>query len=1020
MEAPPPRGFFYGLSCSPVVPGEPHAQGTHIRAMHAITRQIRRLLGPLAAVVAVTLLSLWLHRIEDGKSLPALWLTNGICLAVLMHRGRHGAVALVAGACCTIWLTSVATGLSVATSAVGALGNALELSIALWALSKKGRATYLETPYGTKRFIIWALLVAPLASTLAVLPWLLLTAQAHGWEIGLLRFVSHALGTALAVPLTMEVLRWHREPGLSKRRTRRCAQALLALTCAAAMAFCQPTLPVLFIVFPPLVLLAMTGNRRWVIAGILAVAAVGAAATTAGYGPIHRQAPFPAWSALLLQLYVLSCMAVVLPLTALLEQRRRLGRTLRGSEARYRMLAEHSHDIVLLLDADGYCKYVSPAIHHMLGYPAAKMFESSLQSLVDEQSQSAARALWTQLLHGESPTTALLRMRHADGSFRMVEATGGVIDEEPDRVVLTLRDVSARVAAEEALRHERLMTDVTLQVIGDAVFTLDRNGKLQFANPAGRALLDRSIAPEQATLEQQLPLWHEGVRLAQTHPANMALQSGMPAGPFLCALELKGETRQATECSATPIRANGGEIMGAVLVLRDVSAVLELSERMTHLAHFDALTGLPNRALLLERLDMALARAKHTAHHLAVLFIDLDRFKQINDTLGHGPGDELLQQVADRLQSVVKGGDTVARLGGDEFVVLLPDLSGKADAVIAATRVLDILSQPVRIGRRELQLSASVGVSMFPDDGDDADLLIRHADIAMYSAKRHGRNDYHFYAAAMEAHAQKEFDLENALRFAIMRSELFLDFQPRVDTGSHKIISTEALMRWRRADGEICLPDEFIPIAEASGLILTMGKWALKEACRACKAWQHGPLQGVSVSVNISQVQFVRDNFLSFIMESLRETGLPPHLLELELTESMLMEPSEAIQQRIAGLSALGVKLSIDDFGTGFSSLAYLRRFAIDTLKIDRSFVMHMTDDPEDASVIHAIIALAISLGKRVVAEGVETKQQAAQLAALGCHEMQGHWLGRPGDVAQLAELAKRSANATTPRATRR
>jgi diguanylate cyclase (GGDEF)-like protein/PAS domain S-box-containing protein len=992
-------------------------QGIPVQVMNSIKRQIRSLLPPLAAVVAVTMLALWLHRIEGGKSLPALWLANGICLAVLMHRGRRGAVALVAAACCIIAFAAAASGVPVGDSLVGALGNALEMSIALSALSRKDRATYLETPYGTKRFIIWALLIAPLASTLAILPYLILTGHPRHWEIASFRVISHALGTALAVPLTMEVLRWHREPPLSRRRTRRCVQALLGLIGASALAFGQPALPLLFIVFPPLVLLTLTGNRRWVIAGIIAVATVGAVLTTAGYGPIHHQAPFPAWSAMLLQLYVLSGMAVVLPLTASLEQRRRLGRTLRGSEARYRMLAEHSHDIVLLLGADGYCKYVSPAIHDMLGYPAAKMVESSLESLIDDDSQAIARELWTQLLQGQPPTTALLRMRHADGSFRSVEATGGVIDEEPDRVVLTLRDVSARVAAEDALRHERLMTDVTLQVIGDAVFTLDRDGKLQFANPAGRALLDRSVAPDEQVLEQQLPLWREGERLTQAHPASIALHTGMPQGPFLCALELKDETRHAIECSATPIRSSTGGVMGAVLVLRDVSAVLELSERMAQLAHFDALTGLPNRSLLLERLDIALARAKQTAHHLAVLFIDLDRFKQINDTLGHGPGDELLQQVADRLSSVVKSVDTVARLGGDEFVVLLPELSGKSEAAIAATRALEVLSKPIRIGRRELQLSASIGVSMFPDDGDDADVLIRHADIAMYAAKRHGRNDYHFYAAAMEANAQKEFDLENALRFAITRAELFLEFQPRIDTGTRKIISSEALMRWRRPDGEVCLPNEFIPIAEASGLILSMGNWVLKEACRACKAWQHGSLQGVSVSVNISQLQFVRDNFLSLVMESLRETGLPPHLLELELTESMLMEPSESIQQRIAGLSALGVKLSIDDFGTGFSSLAYLRRFAIDTLKIDRSFVMHMTDDPEDASVIHAIIALAISLGKRVVAEGVETMQQASQLAALGCHEMQGHWLGRPGDVAQLAELARRGTHSVSARA---
>jgi diguanylate cyclase (GGDEF)-like protein/PAS domain S-box-containing protein len=985
-------------------------------AMNIITRQSQNLLLPLAAIAAVTLMALWLRQHETLTSLPAVWLADGICLAILMHRGRSGAFALIGGACATIWLAGLAMGLSAGDSLVQALSDALEVGVALWALSKKDHAIHLERPFGTKRFIIWALLAAPSLSTLAVLPWLAWTGYPRPWEQAALRLVSHALGNALAVPFTMEVLRSQQVPGLSRRRTRRCVQALLGLIAAALIAFGQPALPVLFILFPPLMLLAMTGNRRWVIAGLVATALVGAGMTATGHGPIHHQARAVIWSAMLLQLLILSCMAVVLPLTASMEQRRRLGRTLRGSESRYRMLAEHSHDIVLLVDAEGYCKYVSPAIQNTLGYPAAKMVESSLQSLVDDASQATARALWTQLLAGDPPATALLRMRHADGSHRSMEATGGVIDEEPDHVVLTLRDVTARVAAEDALRQERLMTDVTLQAIGDAVFTLDREGKLEFANPAGRALLDRSVAPAAALLEPQLPLWRDGKRLTDMHPASRVLATGLPEGPFLCALELQDETRHAIECSATPIRANGGQVIGAVLVLRDVSAVLELSERMAHLAHFDALTGLPNRSLLLERLDRALGSAKQHARHLAVLFIDLDRFKQINDTLGHGPGDELLRQVADRLLSVAKSGDTVARLGGDEFVMLLPDLRGRSDAAGAAIRALEALSEPMRVGRRELQLSASIGVSLFPDDGDEPDLLIRHADIAMYAAKRQGRNDHHFYTAAMEASAQKEFDLENALRFALTRGELFLQFQPRVDTGSSQIMAGEALLRWRRPDGEVCLPDEFIPIAEASGLILSIGNWVLKEACRACKAWQHGALKGVSVSVNISQVQFSRDNFLGLVMESLRETGLPPHLLELELTESMLMQPSESIQQRIAGLSALGVKLSIDDFGTGFSSLAYLRRFAIDTLKIDRSFVMHMTEDPEDASVIHAIIALAISLGKRVVAEGVETVQQAAQLTALGCHEMQGHWLGRPGTIEQLTQLAVERAKRAVPR----
>ncbi len=950
--------------------------------------------------------SIWLTRF--GGPLATVWLANGISIAALMRRGADGAPAFIAATGAMVWLLSVLGGFTPLDAANLVVANALEIWIAVRSLADAEDDAYLEDPFRVQRFILWAVLAAPVATSVLAVPIHVLETGANPWLSLGTRSISHALGNAIAVPLVFGLARWRYTPPTSRRRTRRCMLAMLLLIAAAAGAFIQPSLPVLFVVFPPLALLSMTGHRRWAVAGVLAVAVLGAVLTATGHGPIAYQGQHPALATMLFQLLVLCCIAVAMPLVTSMEQRRRLGRHLRGSEARYRMLAEHSHDLVLLLDAEGYCKYVSPAAYPILGYRPDKLVESSLQSLIDEASLAPAVELWRRLIKGDHPGTTLLRMRHAEGAYRIMEAAGGVIDEEPDRVILTLRDVTARIGAEDALREERRLTDITLKAIGDAVFTLDREGRLGFANPAGSALLARSTQPYAEKLEDRLPLWRAGERVSDDHPARVALRTGTPAGPLLCAVELDGEPSRAMECSAVPIRNEQGAVIGAVFVLHDVSAILALSERMAHLAHFDALTDLPNRPLLLERLAAALARARQGAHHLAVLFIDVDRFKQINDTLGHIAGDDVLRQLAERLLAAMGGGDTVARLGGDEFVVLIPEVSDRAAVAACAIKTLEALSAPMRVGRRELRLTASVGISLFPDDGDDGDLLIRHADMAMYAAKRAGRNDYHFYVSSMDAGAQAEFDLENALRAALARSELFLDFQPRVDTSDGRIVCAEALLRWRRTDGTICRPDAFSPIAEASGLILIIGAWVLKEACHACKAWQEGPLSGVGVSVNISQLQVGRENFLQLVMEALREAGLPPRLLELELTESMLMEPTDAVRQRIAGLKSLGVSLSIDDFGTGYSSLAYLRRFAIDTLKIDRSFVTDMTDDPEDAAVIHAIVALAISLGKRVVAEGVETTRQAELLGALGCHEMQGHLFSAPTDATRLAEFAER------------
>jgi diguanylate cyclase (GGDEF)-like protein len=445
-------------------------------------------------------------------------------------------------------------------------------------------------------------------------------------------------------------------------------------------------------------------------------------------------------------------------------------------------------------------------------------------------------------------------------------------------------------------------------------------------------------------------------------------------------------------------------VVGAIGLIRDITQRKMAEQQIEYQAYHDALTGLANRRLFQEHLTLALALAQRRRKVVAVLFLDVDHFKVVNDSLGHTVGDELLKQIAARLKAAVREGDTVARVGGDEFTIVLQDLQRKDDAAIVAEKVLGTIAQPLEITGHRLYVTASIGITTFPEDGEDAETLIKNADNAMYRAKADGRNTYHMSTEELSRLVAERMSLESGLHLAIERDEFELFYQPQIDTRTMKITGMEALLRWRHPERGVLSPNEFMNVAEDRGYIVVIGDWVLRTACgQAAMLREHGH-EGVRVSVNLSARQFREISLATRIEAAIREAKLDPHMLELEITESVAVENVELTLAILTQLRSIGITIAIDDFGTGHSALNYLKRFPIDTLKIDRSFVADLPA-PDDAAIVRSVIQLAQGLNLRVIAEGVERKEQLDFLRDNGCPEVQGFYFGSPIRAADVEQL---------------
>ena len=548
---------------------------------------------------------------------------------------------------------------------------------------------------------------------------------------------------------------------------------------------------------------------------------------------------------------------------------------------------------------------------------------------------------------------------------------------------------------------------MTLNSIGDAVVCTDISGNITFLNlvaerMTGWAWQEAAGLP----MAEVFRIIDAESRETTPNPMELAVANDRVMNlPANCILVRRDGFESPIEDSVAPIHNREGEATGAVIVFRDVSAARAMSLQMSHSAQHDFLTGLPNRMLFNDRVNQAIALAPRHMKKVAVLFLDLDGFKHINDSLGHPVGDKLLQSIALRLVNCVRAADTVSRQGGDEFVVLLSEVAQAEDAAITARRMLQAVAEAHGVDHHDLHVTTSIGLSIYPDDGLDAETLIKNADTAMYQAKENGRQSYQFFKPAMNVRAVERQSIEESLRRAVEREEFTLHYQPKISLATGEITGAEALIRWTHPTRGAVSPAQFIPVAEDCGLILPIGKWVLREACRQARAWMDAGLPLRSVAVNISAMEFRQEEFLRGVFAILEETGLHPRCLELELTESVLMKHVDSTESILKALRARGVQVAVDDFGTGYSSLSYLRRFPIDALKIDQSFVRQITSAPDETSIVTAIISMGRSLKLRVVAEGVETQQELAFLQAHHCDEAQGYYFSRPVPAAEFAKL---------------
>lgn len=649
-------------------------------------------------------------------------------------------------------------------------------------------------------------------------------------------------------------------------------------------------------------------------------------------------------------------------------------------------------------------RFANRAYLECFGFKAGDIQGRPMRDVVGETLMNRNLAFATQALKGHRQvfertlTDASGRERHTITTY-----IPDIEDGEVQGFFVHLSDITKRKRAEDALLAEKEKLRVTLNSIGDAVITTDTVGIVDYLNPVAESITGWTQHEARGrSIDDVLDIRDLSDRERVENPLHVALREKRIVGLTTnSVLVNRAGKSYHIEDSAAPIMAANDELIGAVMVFHDVTATREMSLKMAHLAQYDALTDLPNRVLLLDRSLQALARAARDGTRVAVLYIDLDRFKNINDSLGHDVGDKLLVEFAQRMAGHLSASDTLSRQGGDEFVLLACGLRELKEIGELAQGIVQLCAEPFQAGGHSLSLSVSIGVSVFPDDGLSFGELAKNADTAMYIAKQSGRNRFHFFAKEYGRQADRRLWLENALKRALANGEFFLEYQPKIDARTRAVVGLEALVRWRK-DDKVVPPGEFIPLAEETGLIIPLGKYIIEATIRDLAVLRAGRFPTVPVAVNISAGQFTDPSFSRYVAGALAQAGLTSAAIELEITESLLMQNLAPTISALKEMRETGVRIAIDDFGTGYSSMSYLRDLPLDTLKIDKSFIDDIAKSERDRGIVHAIIILGQHLGLTVTAEGVEAEEQANILRTLGCDQMQGYLFCKPLGVEQL------------------
>jgi diguanylate cyclase (GGDEF)-like protein/PAS domain S-box-containing protein len=692
-----------------------------------------------------------------------------------------------------------------------------------------------------------------------------------------------------------------------------------------------------------------------------------------------------------------------------LEESSRAAKAVKDFEDRFRRAATLSSDLIHECDRQTGRMHWFGDIDGLLGREPGQFPRTveAWEGTIHEEDRERVRSAIERHFDSGEPFDEEYRVSGREGTVLHWRHTATLIpagEAGAARCMGTVRDVTAQRRIEEALRlserRYRSLFDHNLA----GVYSSTLEGVLLDCNDSFARIF--GYASREDALRQAA--WDFYVRPEDREAALARLLDRRALSDYeVCLRRKDGSLVWVLESEALTDGPDGRPIIEGTLI--DISERKRAEEQVKHLAFHDPLTNLANRLLFNDRLTMAVAQAHRHNQKLAVLFLDLDRFKVINDSLGHTVGDGLLRQVAERIQGLVREGDTVARLGGDEFILLVPGITSEEDAAKIAHKICSAIRQPFSIDGRELFVTTSMGVSTYPSDGHDSETLVRNADSAMYRAKEQGRDNYQLYTPAMNARAIERLSLESRLRQALANNELELHFQPFIDLRTAELLGAEALLRWRHPDLGLVPPKEFIPLAELSGLIVPIGEWVLHKACEEARKWHEKGFEDMTVSVNLSSRQFQQTDLLRQIREALEETGLEPGALDLEITESNAMQNAEHSIHTLWGLKKHGVRISMDDFGTGYSSLNYLKRFPIDRIKLDQSFVRDLPTDKDDAAIAMAVIAMGRSLELTVIAEGVETEEQLDFLRTHHCDQLQGFLLSRPLPAEAFQEFLARS-----------